>query len=196
MANKKLANNAQNFELEMWNKSNEYNSPAAQMSRLKQAGLNPNLVYGSGTVSGNSSSSRPNAHVPEYNNPITPMLGAFLDVIRTQAQTANTQASTANKVADTKNKGQLFNNLTNQYQIGQKQLEDIIPYQAALLEQKFNFNKELNKYQQSLFDPNLTLLKNKSEMSKYDLGLQKSLYEWNQNNPMLQTLIRLLQTLK
>lgn len=27
---------------------NEYNSPAAQMARLKEAGLNPNLVYGNG----------------------------------------------------------------------------------------------------------------------------------------------------
>ena len=31
-----------------WAMQNEYNSPSAQMARLKQAGLNPNLVYGSG----------------------------------------------------------------------------------------------------------------------------------------------------
>lgn len=31
-----------------WNMQNEYNSPAAQMARLKEAGLNPNLVYGNG----------------------------------------------------------------------------------------------------------------------------------------------------
>lgn len=31
-----------------WNMQNEYNSPAAQMARLKAAGLNPNLVYGNG----------------------------------------------------------------------------------------------------------------------------------------------------
>lgn len=34
--------------LEDWNMQNEYNSPAAQMERLKAAGLNPNLVYGHG----------------------------------------------------------------------------------------------------------------------------------------------------
>lgn len=38
-----------------WNMQNEYNSPSAQMQRLKDAGLNPNLVYGNGTV-GNSAS--------------------------------------------------------------------------------------------------------------------------------------------
>lgn len=31
-----------------WNMQNTYNSPAAQMQRLKEAGLNPNLVYGDG----------------------------------------------------------------------------------------------------------------------------------------------------
>lgn len=30
----------------MWHATNEYNSPAAQMSRFKDAGLNPHLIYG------------------------------------------------------------------------------------------------------------------------------------------------------
>ena len=34
--------------LEDWNRQNEYNSPEQQMQRLRQAGLNPNLVYGKG----------------------------------------------------------------------------------------------------------------------------------------------------
>lgn len=32
--------------LDDWNRQNEYNSPAAQMERYKQAGLSPNLIYG------------------------------------------------------------------------------------------------------------------------------------------------------
>lgn len=48
-----------NFErnLYMWNLNNQYNTPTEQMKRLKAAGLNPNLVYGSGNVVGNTSSS-------------------------------------------------------------------------------------------------------------------------------------------
>lgn len=42
----------------LWNQQNQYNSPSAQMSRLRQAGLNPNLVYSSG-VTGNSAGSAP-----------------------------------------------------------------------------------------------------------------------------------------
>ena len=35
----------------MWNKSNEYNSPSQQLARYKEAGLNPNLVFGQGASS-------------------------------------------------------------------------------------------------------------------------------------------------
>lgn len=45
---------------------NEYNTPSAQMARLAEAGLNPNLVYGSQApagVSGNASA--PSGHSPE-----------------------------------------------------------------------------------------------------------------------------------
>lgn len=34
--------------LQDWERQNQYNSPLEQMKRLKQAGLNPNLVYGKG----------------------------------------------------------------------------------------------------------------------------------------------------
>lgn len=39
----------------MWQMQNQYNSPQEQMRRLKAAGLNPNLVYGNGTVANNAS---------------------------------------------------------------------------------------------------------------------------------------------
>lgn len=35
--------------LAFWNQQNEYNSPAAQMKRFQEAGLNPNRIYGAGT---------------------------------------------------------------------------------------------------------------------------------------------------
>lgn len=35
-------------ELDYWHMQNQYNLPSEQMQRLKDAGLNPNLVYGSG----------------------------------------------------------------------------------------------------------------------------------------------------
>lgn len=44
------------FQRELWNENNAYNTPAAQMSRFKEAGLNPHLIYGKGT-SGNATMS-------------------------------------------------------------------------------------------------------------------------------------------
>lgn len=60
--NLKLADKAYEYNLDMWNRQNEYNSPIQQMQRLKDAGLNPNLMYGQGNV-GNASSA------PSYDTP-------------------------------------------------------------------------------------------------------------------------------
>ena len=43
-------------DLEQWNRENEYNSPAAQMQRYKEAGLNPNLIYGQSNTAASSPS--------------------------------------------------------------------------------------------------------------------------------------------
>lgn len=47
------------YELEMWNLKNQYDSPAAQMQRYQDAGLNPNLIYGQQNVSGNTPQASP-----------------------------------------------------------------------------------------------------------------------------------------
>lgn len=40
----------QQYAVENWNRETNYNDPKAQMQRLKNAGLNPNLVYGNGAA--------------------------------------------------------------------------------------------------------------------------------------------------
>ena len=76
---KELAEYAYTKDLEMWNRANEYNSPTAQMGRLKQAGLNPNLVYGNGSVSGNTSTQTPKYQMynPEYKYQAPRFVGAL-----------------------------------------------------------------------------------------------------------------------
>lgn len=55
-----------------WEKQNEYNSPKQQMKRLKEAGLNPALVYGQGATGSNASAvNQPsmgsyNPNVPQF----------------------------------------------------------------------------------------------------------------------------------
>lgn len=59
---KELAAYTNEMNLENWKLQNEYNSPKAQMQRYKEAGLNPNLIYGQGT-SGNAGA------LPGYDTP-------------------------------------------------------------------------------------------------------------------------------
>lgn len=43
------AEKARQFQLDMWNKTNEYNSASSQRTRLEEAGLNPYLMMNGGT---------------------------------------------------------------------------------------------------------------------------------------------------
>lgn len=54
MSGKSQQKDANNMAMLSWNMANDYNHPIQQMERLKAAGLNPLLVYGSGSVSGNT----------------------------------------------------------------------------------------------------------------------------------------------
>lgn len=59
--------NEQNHEwaVEAENRERLYNSPVAQMQRLKEAGLNPNLIYGSGASTGNLNARTSTADAPQ-----------------------------------------------------------------------------------------------------------------------------------
>lgn len=48
-ARREEAERAHERDIEMWERQNEYNSPAAQQERFREAGLNPHLMYGQGT---------------------------------------------------------------------------------------------------------------------------------------------------
>lgn len=58
-------------DIEMWHKANAYNSPIQQMQRLREAGLNPNLIYGNGAT--HTAQQAPSAKVPEVQNELASM---------------------------------------------------------------------------------------------------------------------------
>ncbi len=83
-------------------KQNSYNSPQEQMNRLRQAGLNPNLVYGKGAAntadavrSTSSSASSKQAPQVDYSKLGSSAADAFT-AAQTNAQTRNINASTDN----------------------------------------------------------------------------------------------------
>lgn len=85
--------------LEDWNRQNAYNSPAQQMQRFKEAGLNPHLIYGqmsnSPAVRSTDAGSW-NPQAPEYNlgAAASNALSQFNDFNVKQAQTDNIKALT------------------------------------------------------------------------------------------------------
>ncbi len=75
---KKLINLQYEKNLEQWNRENEYNSPVKQMERLKEAGLNANLVYGNGGVTQQA------AHSPTYGMADAPNYGPAIQQMVSQ----------------------------------------------------------------------------------------------------------------
>lgn len=49
--NSALASRQNQWNIDQWNRENVYNTPAAQMARMKAAGLNPDLAYGQQNLS-------------------------------------------------------------------------------------------------------------------------------------------------
>lgn len=86
--------------LHMWNLENEYNHPVQQMARLKEANLNPNMVYGSGatTLSASTkSSSAPTIQPYQFN--ILDALNSYQDIKQKDATINNINAQTQNAIA-------------------------------------------------------------------------------------------------
>lgn len=79
--NAREAQKQRDWQEKMYNLQNEYNLPSAQMERLNQAGLNPNLVYGDGattlaaSVGSGASASAQQAKIPDLD-----ILGSYLNL--------------------------------------------------------------------------------------------------------------------
>lgn len=86
-----------------WNMQNAYNSPQQQMQRLKEAGLNPNFVYGQGAVANSTQSPRASSINPTHAdfkviNPMDTML-RYQNIEQNKVQTNNLRADYENKLA-------------------------------------------------------------------------------------------------
>lgn len=78
-----------------WQMMNEYNSPEAQMARFAEAGLNPNLIYGSSNEGATVRSANMGSWSPQAIrfNPEDAVMG-YANVTSKAAQTDNIKAST------------------------------------------------------------------------------------------------------
>ena len=90
------------FAVDMWNRQNEYNLPTNQMSRLREAGINPHLAYSNGTPMNTSNApasptgigSLPAGEAAQLN------VGEIFNALMMKAQIKNIDADTEKKKAE------------------------------------------------------------------------------------------------
>lgn len=115
-ANEEMQQQQNKWNLEQWHRTNAYNHPAAQMQRLKAAGLNPDLLYGqnaSGAMGNSASPAQGTQPIPKQPFFLDPTMFAQLGLI--DAQKKNVDADTQVKLADAEGRQQ--NNFINQLNV-------------------------------------------------------------------------------
>lgn len=90
-----MAQRANDWSIQQWNRENAYNDPTAQMERLKRAGLNPNLVFSNGSLN-NSAAPSPSVQMASGSSAAGSQRPYILDPL-TAAQVANINADTRQK---------------------------------------------------------------------------------------------------
>lgn len=161
--NRKMMREGQEFEKEMWNMSNQYNSPSAQMERLRSAGLNPNLVYGTGTVAGNTApASQPKAHVAQVESvmkntqPFEYMntLSAYQSIQNQKEQNRAIKAQA--DLTEYKIETERYNTILRQIQ-------------GLNLNQDYNFKSVIQPFQKSYLLNNIKKLENDTKQQSFNL---------------------------
>lgn len=148
--NKKSSDYQFKKDKEMWNMANEYNSPVNQMNRLKQAGINPSLAFGSGSVAGNTSTQTPKYQMTSptvHNMPSEPLnvigvLSQYQDYKSRQVQTNNLEEQ--NLLIKQQQQKQMLENAYLAKTLGYR------INQSATAEQKGYQNLQIGKWQESL----------------------------------------------
>lgn len=152
--NIRLANQANAFELAMWKRNNEYNTPAQQMGRLVKAGLNPNLMYGQGASTG-LSSTMPRAHVATVQNELQDVgaaplqaLSMMQDMKVKQAQIENLENNadfTLSKTINESIKGRLMEAGISEKNWNVRRIEKLLPYSMEAQQENINMMRTKNR---------------------------------------------------
>lgn len=104
-ANRKLAEYSYEQQRQMIREQNEYNSPLNQMARYKEAGLNPNLMFGN-IENGNQAQlakyDAPTMQAPNIDADITSAMQLMLMAKKNEAEIANINSQTQRNQEETR----------------------------------------------------------------------------------------------
>lgn len=170
-------------DLEMWNLQNEYNTPSQQMQRFKDAGLNPNLIYGKGTAGNATQLPKFQAARPDYTGRSSIAAGAlnalslYQDVRKKDAEIDNVKSLT--RLTDEKTATETFNALLRNSQgLLTKQKQEV---HAHLARYASEFARLQLKQQQIMVNKMLAdVAKSKAQTTKLgvDTGIKRKELQW------------------
>lgn len=150
--NLKIAREANAANLDLWNKTNEYNSPAMQMARYKEAGLNPALIYGNGSSSAGNAPQPQRWETAQVVNEMDsiskmdalPALSLYQDIKVKKAQEDQIRANTE---------------LIKRKEVNENLRQRLIGAQSAFQEFNLAKNAKLLPYQTSTAEQNIERLR-------------------------------------
>lgn len=179
----KMYNEQNAWNYEMWLKQNEYNSPAAQVERLREAGLNP-LYYGlDGSSAGDISAAQPLGYErAQVGNQVNPISG-FEDIAMKVAQIANIQADTAKKNNENLTETQRREKLIAEIDVTKQDLKNKLA-EEGLTEAK---RKEIEKGLEWADRLNEAILAEKEAKAKLDNSQQKRIEELLDGEKLIQS---------
>lgn len=148
--NAQEAQKNRDFQLQMFNRTNDYNSPKQQMQRFMEAGLNPDLMYGNGSSS--IAAQSPSGSQASGTSPIAAvdMQQRAANVALTQAQTRLIEHQADNLDADTGKKGAETSGILTENEVQRQLAEGRITMQGieiSLAQFDLNELKPLEKQQ-------------------------------------------------
>jgi hypothetical protein len=164
---KRRQQQADKQNIKFWEMQNAYNTPKMQMSRLKDAGLNPNLIYGNSANTGNAGAVAASKPAPyNFQDPTPTALNAL--AIKSQIDLNNSQAYKNNTDANAKNQ-QAPATLESTKQ-------DIKIKEERFLQEAVK-TKEITKQQAAITKS----LQTKAEIDVMTKGYKKTEYEFKEN---------------
>jgi hypothetical protein len=164
---KRRQQQADKQNVKFWEMQNAYNTPKMQMSRLKDAGLNPNLIYGNSANTGNAGAVAASKPAPyNFQDPTPTALNAL--AIKSQIDLNNSQAYKNNTDANAKNQ-QAPATLESTKQ-------DIKIKEERFLQEAVK-TKEITKQQAAITKS----LQTKAEIDVMTKGYKKTEYEFKEN---------------
>lgn len=179
--NLELAKYQYEMDRKMWKEQMKYNSPAEQMKRYEEAGLNPNLMYSQGNPGNVASYPQFQPTKKDYSQlqplKVLDVIGMYQDFRMKDAQIDNVQAQNAVILQETENKA-LVNNLlreTSPYKIKQEAVKG--EYADLLTGTEYQ-----NKLAMLGINRNKTILQDKDlKLKDYDLQIKEQLLQQGSN---------------